>query len=110
MGDNIRIWSASKGHVTQRLTLPREHRNRETIVWCVGITEDLTIVSGDSRGKTCFWNGKQGTLIKGIQSHKADILSLCINKKGNIVFTSGVDPNLVQFEYIAQQQESDWKM
>ena len=25
---------------------------------------DFTIVSGDSRGMTSFWNGHQGTLIK----------------------------------------------
>jgi len=29
----------------------------------------MTIVSGDSRGKTSFWNGKQGTVIKVKTSH-----------------------------------------
>jgi hypothetical protein len=31
--------------------------------------------TGDSRGKTSFWNGKNGTLMDSIQSHKADVLT-----------------------------------
>ena len=30
---------------------------------CLLPCSDLTIISGDSRGKTSFWNGKQGTRI-----------------------------------------------
>ena len=53
--DNLRVWSASSGHAIQRLTIGRQERNKETIVWAVAVTNDFTIVSGDSRGKTCFW-------------------------------------------------------
>lgn len=36
--DNIRIWSINSGHAIQRLTLGRQERNKETIVWCVAVT------------------------------------------------------------------------
>ena len=31
---------------------------------CAACCSDLVIVTGDSRGFTSFWNGKQGILIK----------------------------------------------
>jgi WD40 repeat protein len=36
--DNIRIWSINSGHAVQRLTLGRQEKNKETIVWCVAVT------------------------------------------------------------------------
>lgn len=108
--DNIRVWSLKSGHAIQRLTLGRQERNKETIVWAVAVTADMTIISGDSRGKTCFWNGRQGTCVKSVQSHKADVLCLAVNKSGTSVFSSGVDPTMTQFEYTASQPNSDWKM
>ncbi|XP_013420051.1 U3 small nucleolar RNA-associated protein 4 homolog [Lingula anatina] len=108
--DNIRIWSVQSGHAVQRLTLGRQDRNKDTIVWSIAVTQDFTIISGDSRGKTTFWNGKQGTALKSYQSHKADVLSVCASQDGTSVFASGVDPALAQFEYTAAQANSDWKM
>lgn len=108
--DNIRIWSINSGHALQRLTLGRQEKNKETIVWCVAVTSDFTIISGDSRGKTSFWNGKQGTLIKAYQSHLADVLCLTLNENSNTVYTSGVDPTIVQYEYTPATLDSDWKL
>ncbi|CAH1779967.1 unnamed protein product [Owenia fusiformis] len=107
--DNIRIWNTTSGHAIQRLTLGRQEVTKETLVWCVGVTKDFTIISGDSRGKTSFWNGKQGTLSRSYQSHKADILCLCMNKEGNSVFLSGADSNIIQFEYITSNADSAWR-
>lgn len=33
-------------------------------VYSFPLSSDMTLVSGDSRGRTIFWNGKQGTQIK----------------------------------------------
>jgi len=41
--------------------------------------DDFTVVSGDSRGKTSFWNGRTGTLVDSYQSHKADVLAVAIS-------------------------------
>ncbi|KAK6185977.1 hypothetical protein SNE40_008101 [Patella caerulea] len=98
--DNIRLWSVKSGQAIQRLTLGHQQENQETIVWCLAITSNMTIISGDSRGKTCFWNGRQGTLIKTFSSHKADVLTLSINEEEDCVFSSGVDPLLVGFEFV----------
>ncbi|KAK2193045.1 hypothetical protein NP493_18g10014 [Ridgeia piscesae] len=108
--DNIRIWSVKSGHAIQRLTMGRQLHNKETIVWAVAVTRDFTIVSGDSRGMTSFWNGRQGTLIKAFQSHKADVLALCVDAAGTSVFTSGVDPAVVQFEFMPVSETSDWSI
>ena len=40
----------------------------------------MTVVSGDSRGKTSFWNGKTGTLMDSYQSHKADVLAVAVGE------------------------------
>ncbi|KAL5021741.1 hypothetical protein ScPMuIL_000896 [Solemya velum] len=107
--DNIRMWSVNSGHAIQRLTLGRQEKNKETIVWCIAITSDMTIISGDSRGKTCFWNGRQGTLILGVESNKADVLCLAVSPEENSVFTSGIDPTVVQFELTPISTETDRK-
>ncbi|ESO82660.1 hypothetical protein LOTGIDRAFT_229732 [Lottia gigantea] len=98
--DNIRLWSVKSGQAIQRLTLGHQIGNQETIVWTLAVTSNLTIISGDSRGQTCFWNGRQGTLIKSFKSHKADVLTLTVNEADDCVFSSGVDPLLVGFELI----------
>ena len=56
--NTIRVWNIETGHPTARMTYGRAERNKETIVWCVAITSDMTVISGDSRGKTSSWNGK----------------------------------------------------
>lgn len=107
--DNIRIWSAHSGHALQRLTLGRQDRGKDTIVWCLALTSDLTIISGDSRGKTSFWNGKQGTLIKSVQSHKADVLTVSVDDSETSVFSSGVDPAVVKFSYMPPLANSGYR-
>ena len=62
--DNIRVWNASSGTVLQRISLGRVDKNKETLVWCLAITADFQIISGDSRGKVSVWNSELATLIK----------------------------------------------
>jgi len=56
--------------------------------------DDLTIVSGDSRGKTSFWNGKSGTLVDSYQSHKADVLCVAADhfQKVGVIWHVSFDP------------------
>lgn len=37
-----------------------DFQNRSTVV----LYSDFVIVSGDSQGRVCFWNGRHGTLVK----------------------------------------------
>ncbi|XP_076471280.1 LOW QUALITY PROTEIN: U3 small nucleolar RNA-associated protein 4 homolog [Babylonia areolata] len=103
--DNLRIWSVKSGHALQRILMG----GKETMVWCVAVTSDLTIVSGDSRGKVSFWNGKQGTRITHFQSHKADVLTLCVDEAETSVFCAGVDPAVVQFSFLPPSANSGWR-
>lgn len=79
------------------MTTGRSETRKPTIVWCITITNDFTIISGDSRGKLTFWDGKIGAQIESYQSHRADILALCLNDDQTSLFCSGIDPNIVNY-------------
>lgn len=96
------MWNVETGHPTQRMTTGRIEKHRETIVWSVGVAEDLTIISGDSRGKTSFWNGQKGTLLDAYQTHKADVLVVAFNPEQSVAYSSGVDPLIVHFQPIVR--------
>ena len=63
---HFRLWDVESGHPLQRMSTGRVEKNLETTVWSVIILNDFTIVSGDSRGKTSFWNGNTGKLAKQV--------------------------------------------
>nr|XP_039269150.1 U3 small nucleolar RNA-associated protein 4 homolog [Styela clava] len=90
----IRIWSYKSGHAMQRINL-ESSRSKNTIVWAVKILSNNTIVSGDSTGKVNFWNGKNTTLLKSFQNHRADVLSLCVSHDEKVVYASGVDSRVL---------------
>ncbi|KAK3790452.1 hypothetical protein RRG08_015921 [Elysia crispata] len=94
--NNIRQWSVKSGQPISRMTLGRKF-DQDTIVWCVTVTRDFTIISGDSRGIVTFWNGKEATQLKTFHCHKADVLSLCLSENETEAFSGGVDAALFQF-------------
>lgn len=64
---------------------------KETLVWSVKCFLDGTIVSGDSTGTLCFWDGKNYALLQRIKSHDADILDVAVSADGQSVFSGGMD-------------------
>ncbi len=68
------------------------------MVWSVALCDDLTVVSGDSRGKTCFWSGRNGTLADAYQTHAADVLAVCLGEEGEVAYSAGVDPCIFHFQ------------
>ncbi|KAH9508862.1 hypothetical protein Btru_050267 [Bulinus truncatus] len=106
--NNIRQWSVKSGQPISRMTLGRKF-HKDTIVWCLSVTKDFTIISGDSRGIVTFWNGKESTQLKTFECHKADILSLCLNQDETKVFTGGVDAALYQFTLYTPDPTSERK-
>ncbi|KAK4876596.1 hypothetical protein RN001_009102 [Aquatica leii] len=98
--DAIRIWDVETGHALHRMTTGRATAKEPTIVWCIHILQDLTIISGDSRGKLTFWDGKIGAQIESFQSHKCDILAMCVSDKEDSLYCAGVDPNIVNYAKI----------
>ncbi|KAL3276043.1 hypothetical protein HHI36_020772 [Cryptolaemus montrouzieri] len=95
--DAIRIWNVESGHALHKITTSRSEANKPTIIWCLAVTDDLTIISGDSRGKLTFYDGKLGAQIESFHTHKADILSLCLSADQSNLYCSGVDSNIVNF-------------
>ncbi|KDR20318.1 U3 small nucleolar RNA-associated protein 4 homolog [Zootermopsis nevadensis] len=95
--DAVRIWNVDSGHAIHRMTPGRDERKKETIIWCLAVIKDFTIISGDSRGCITFWDGNTGTQIESFQTHKADILCLCLAEDENSVYCAGVDPLIISF-------------
>ena len=84
------------------MTTGRTERHSETIVWCVAYTSDHTVISGDSRGKTSFWDGRTGSLVDSVQSHKADVLALAVSQDETTAYSTGVDPTLMHFQVVVK--------
>lgn len=97
--DVIRIWNKTTGHVLHKMTTGRIDKLKETIVWSLHVLKDLTIVSGDSRGRVTFWNGNIGSQIDSYIASKADILCVTGNENDDKIFCSGLDPLVKTFSY-----------
>lgn len=65
-------------------------------IWAIEIMKDHTICSGDSQGRTMFWDGITGTLNQSFDSHQSSILVLCKDKNEN-VYLSGADQKVSKF-------------
>lgn len=75
----------------------RSEARKPTVVWCLSVLSDLTVISGDSRGKITFWDGHQGAQIESYQSHRADILALCVAYDEKSLYCAGADPLIVNY-------------
>ncbi|XP_028410149.1 U3 small nucleolar RNA-associated protein 4 homolog [Dendronephthya gigantea] len=101
----IRVYEVSTGHARLCITLDTSSQ-RKALVWSLVVTNNFTIISGDSSGKTQFWDGKLGTLIKSFNVHTADVLAVCVNQQEDTVYASGVDNKLVQFRLVTDEEGS----
>lgn len=95
--DTIRVWSAISGHAIHKMTTSKNNVRKTTIVWCLAVTDDNIIISGDSQGFLCFWDPHMGVLIESHESHTADILAITLSHDMNVVYCAGVDPVVRSF-------------
>lgn len=92
----LRCWDSRTGAELLRLTLARGFDSgMPACVWSVLVLPDGTLVSGDSEGRTCLWDGSHGTLLHSAAAHDADVLALACNPAGDVVFSAGVDGKVV---------------
>ncbi|KAJ8946719.1 hypothetical protein NQ318_020813 [Aromia moschata] len=105
--DAIRVWSVESGHAIHKMTLGRSESNKPTIVWCLEVANDFTVITGDSRGKLTVWDGKVGSQLESYQSHKADILALCLSDDHKSLYCAGVDPNIINYVKISVKEGSE---
>ncbi|XP_012274554.1 U3 small nucleolar RNA-associated protein 4 homolog isoform X1 [Orussus abietinus] len=98
--DTVRVWNAITGHAIHKMITSRKEGKKETIIWCLAVTDDNLIVSGDSRGILSFWDPHMGTLIEAHESHSADILAIAMSRETNMVYCAGVDPVVRTFSRV----------
>ena len=96
----IRVYDIRNGQQLRNMTLGAGPKGgpRETLVWSVRCFSDSLIVSGDSTGTLCFWDGKTYALMQRIKAHDADILDVAVSVDGQSVFSGGIDRRTVCYQ------------
>ncbi|PHH80573.1 hypothetical protein CDD80_832 [Ophiocordyceps camponoti-rufipedis] len=96
----IRVYDVTNGHMLRRMTLGSDLVGgaKNIIVWCVRCLPNGNIVSGDSTGQICIWNGKTYTQTQRIDGHKQDVLSLAISADGTSIVSGGMDRRTVLYK------------
>ncbi|KAL2140751.1 hypothetical protein VTI28DRAFT_3304 [Corynascus sepedonium] len=77
--------------------------SKNIIVWAVKCLPNGDIVSGDSTGQVCIWDGKTYTQAQRIQSHSQDVLCLSVSVDGSKIVSGGMDRRTAIYEPIAGQ-------
>ncbi|KAK4157729.1 quinon protein alcohol dehydrogenase-like superfamily [Chaetomidium leptoderma] len=77
--------------------------SKNIIVWAVKCLSNGDIVSGDSTGQVCIWDGKTYTQAQRIQSHSQDVLCLSVSADGSKIISGGMDKRTAIYEPIAGQ-------
>ncbi|XP_050351398.1 U3 small nucleolar RNA-associated protein 4 homolog [Nymphalis io] len=108
--DTIRVWNVETGQATCRMSVSR--KAKETIVWCLAVLSDNTVISGDSLGRLTFWDGNLGDQIESYKCHKSNILSIAVSDDENSLYCSGVDPIIMNFVKVncssGNQSSAQW--
>jgi U3 small nucleolar RNA-associated protein 4 len=100
----IRAWDIRSGRSIARMSLNRE-RGKEVLVWAVKVLKNGDIVSGDSRGEVCFWNGANWTLKQRMRAHGADCLTLEVGgQNGDRVISGGADMRTVLYKLTGKER------
>lgn len=96
----IRVYDIVKGHMSRRMTLGSDlvGGSKDIIVWSVKCLPNGNIVSGDSTGQVCIWDGKTYTQSQRIQSHKQDVLSLTTSVDGTTIMSGGMDRRTILYK------------
>lgn len=102
--DAVRVWSIENGHVIHKMGTGRSEARNETIVWCVEVLKDFTILSGDSRGRVTVWDGNLGSQVDTMQALKVDVLCLAVSPDENSFYCSGVEQILRKYTKITSNK------
>ena len=86
----IRQWEGKTGQALHRIVL-ESFGGEPSLVWALAVLDDMTVVSGNSRGQVQFHEGRFGTLLQTFDRHTADIRALAATADGLSVCASGVD-------------------
>ena len=96
----IRVWDIRSGRAVSRLSLNKD-RGRDVLVWAVRVLPNGDLVSADSRGEVCFWDGDKSALKQRIKGHQGDCLTLEVGGiNGDTVISGGVDMKTILYKHI----------
>ncbi|KAI2618954.1 WD40 repeat-like protein [Hypomontagnella submonticulosa] len=95
----IRVYDMRTGAVLRKMTLGSDLSggNKSIIVWSVKCLNGRDIVSGDSTGQVCIWDGKTYTQAQRLQTHSQDVLSLATSADGSVIVSGGMDRRTVLY-------------
>ena len=90
---SIRAYDLRNGAMLRRMTLGSDLAggSKEIIVWSVKCLPNGDIVSGDSTGQICIWDGRTYTQAQRIDGHNQDVLSLAVSGDGSTIISGGMD-------------------
>ncbi|KAK3329465.1 WD40 repeat-like protein [Apodospora peruviana] len=97
----IRVYDIRNGTMLSQMTLGSDlsgGSSKNIIVWSVKCLPNGDIVSGDSTGQLCIWDGRTYTQAQRIQSHTQDILCLAISADGSRIVSGGMDRRTAMYE------------
>ena len=102
----VRVYDIRNGTMISQMTLGSDlstGSSKNIIVWSVKCLPNGDIVSGDSTGQLCIWDGRTYTQAQRIQSHTQDILCLAVSADGSKIVSGGMDRRTAFYEPTAGQ-------
>ncbi|KAL7620867.1 U3 small nucleolar RNA-associated protein [Parahypoxylon ruwenzoriense] len=95
----IRVYDMRSGNILRKMTLGSDLTGgaKDIIVWSVKCLNGRDIVSGDSTGQICIWDGKTYTQAQRLQTHNQDVLSLATSADGSTIISGGMDRRTVLY-------------
>ncbi|KAK9779669.1 putative Quinon protein alcohol dehydrogenase-like superfamily [Seiridium cardinale] len=99
----VQVYDLRNGNLLRKMTLGSDLAGgtKEIIVWSVKCLSDGDIVSGDSTGHVCIWDGKTYSQAQRLQGHKQDVLSLAVSADGSTIVSGGMDKRTILYRKTA---------
>ncbi|KAK2008919.1 WD40 repeat-like protein [Colletotrichum eremochloae] len=96
----LRAYDMRNGSMLRKMALGADLAGgaKDIIVWSVKVLPSGDIVSADSTGQVCIWDGKTYTQMQRIQSHRQDVLSLATSADGSAILSGGMDRRTVLYK------------
>ena len=106
----IRVYDVKSRRIISRISTDKL-QERSTLTWSIYLTKDMTIITGNSLGQTQFWDANHGTLLQSFKSHEADVLTICVNKAEDKVYSSGIDSRIAEFSFLNDEEDGGaWRL
>lgn len=105
---------AASSRAVVRMRVEDYGKGEATLVWCLRVLRDFTVLSGDSLGNVQVWDGRTGTQIHSLKLHHGDVMSLGLEGHGDtdtpLIFSAGVDGKVAALRRTRDPSRADgWR-